>query len=775
MRENLEKYIESSKENQQVYKPLYYKLASKEDKLRLEKLLQKHPQILIFDEILGQVEEFIKCKNPKKVYKKGELTEAAKDFLGTGLWEEYGVWVYYPWSNRLVHLLDEAAFVEVRTNRNQYKITPEEKEILSRKKVGVIGLSVGQSIAVTMAMERSFGELRLADFDILELSNLNRIRTGTHNLGILKVVSVAREIAEIDPFLNIFCFTEGLTEENMDKFFLEGGKLDLLVEACDGLDIKIQSRRKAKALRIPVIMDTSDRGMLDVERYDLEPERPILHGLIDHLDASKLKGLTNEEKVPFILSMVGVDTISTRLKASMLEVEQTITTWPQLASAVTLGGGITADVSRRILLDLFHDSGRYYMDVEEIICDKEKPTEVEMPLKLNASLSDEEMLRLIKEHGSQKLENQIDLDETIVQELVKAGTMAPSGANSQSWKWMYHNSAIYLFLDGIYNAALLDYGNTTSMVSLGAATENLVLKAHSLGLEVIIETPTLTFDSVLIAVFKFFKETNLSSLKEQIEPHICNELVDAIPYRLTNRNISIRHILEKESLNNLRKVVQTMHGADLKIIDEERDLARVAEIIAKMDRIRIMHQGGQQDLRAEIRWSKEEVELTKNGIDLLGTVDITPSELAGFRLVKEWPVLKHLNDWKVGTGLEKIGRKSIKTASAVALVTMPYFNSKNFFIGGRVIERLWLAANKSNICLHPASIAVLMFNTYNYGNKEIFSSAMKEEIEQLRKEFERLFSINNPIGEILLVRLFIAGPPKSRSVRYPIEQVLSFA
>src|SRR5690606_25672346 len=113
---------------------------------------------------------------------------------------EYGVWVYYPWSHRLVHLLDEKEFVEVRTNRNQYKITPEEQALLATKKIGVIGLSVGQSIALSLAMERLFGELRLADFDVLELSNMNRIRAGAQDLGLSKVVVAAREIAEIDPY-----------------------------------------------------------------------------------------------------------------------------------------------------------------------------------------------------------------------------------------------------------------------------------------------------------------------------------------------------------------------------------------------------------------------------------------------------------------------------------------------------------------------------------------------------------------------------------------------
>ena len=36
---------------------------------------------------------------------------------------------------------------------NQYKITPEEREMLEKRKIGVIGLSVGQSVSITLAME----------------------------------------------------------------------------------------------------------------------------------------------------------------------------------------------------------------------------------------------------------------------------------------------------------------------------------------------------------------------------------------------------------------------------------------------------------------------------------------------------------------------------------------------------------------------------------------------------------------------------------------------
>ncbi|MES2395138.1 MAG: Rv1355c family protein [Bacteroidota bacterium] len=361
----------SNKATEKIHQPVFFQLNNASDKKKLSKLLDETADLCVFDEILGQVEEFVKTQNPKTVFSKTGLTEAAKKHIGNTPYEEYGIWVYYPWSKKLVHTLDEKEFVTVRTNRNQYKITPEEGILLSKKIIGIIGLSVGQSIALTIAMERTCGELRIADYDILELSNLNRIRTGISNLGVAKTIAVAREIVEIDPFFKVTCFHDGITEENIDEFITKYGKLDVLVDECDGLAIKILCRQKAKEYGIPVVMDTSDRGMIDVERFDLEPNRAIFHGLIDHLDISKVKeAKTNEEKIPFILSIVGIKTISDRLRKSMVEVGKTISTWPQLASSVVLGGGLGADVCRRILLDEYHDSGRYFVDAEELICDK---------------------------------------------------------------------------------------------------------------------------------------------------------------------------------------------------------------------------------------------------------------------------------------------------------------------------------------------------------------------------------------------------------------------
>src|SRR5690606_5915244 len=220
---------------------------------------------------------------------------------------------------RLVHILPKEEFIDLRTAANRNKITTAERNKLFDKKVGIIGLSVGQSVALTIALERSCSEIRLADFDTLELNNLNRIRAGVHNLGLRKIYVVAREIAEIDPFIKTVCYVNGVTEENINDFFTQGGKLDVVIDECDGVDVKILCRIKAKELHIPVVMEASDRGTLDVERFDLHPDRPIIHGWLEHLkiDFNVLKGLkTSEEKLPYILPISGLDTLSPRMKAS---------------------------------------------------------------------------------------------------------------------------------------------------------------------------------------------------------------------------------------------------------------------------------------------------------------------------------------------------------------------------------------------------------------------------------------------------------------------------
>src|SRR5262249_731915 len=138
--------------------------------------------------------------------------------LAGALLHDYGRWVYYPWSGRLVHLLPPAEFRQLRLDRNRNKITRDEQARLARLTVGVVGLSVGNALALELALEGGCGHLKLADFDRLDLSNMNRIRAGVHDVGLTKTVLAARQIYEFDPYASLELFDAGLTDENIDPF-----------------------------------------------------------------------------------------------------------------------------------------------------------------------------------------------------------------------------------------------------------------------------------------------------------------------------------------------------------------------------------------------------------------------------------------------------------------------------------------------------------------------------------------------------------------------------
>ncbi len=744
-----------------IYQPLLFDLSDVSDMQDLERILSVEQGVVVYDQIKSQIRELITCQNPTQKLTETEYESLSRKLLNGFSYQEYGKWVLYPWSKRLVHILPEKEFVQLRTSRNHFKITPQEQAVLATKKVGIIGLSVGKSVALTMAMERSFGEIRLADFDELDLSNLNRICTSIHNLGTNKAILTAREIAEIDPYLSVKCFIKGITANNIDDFFEQDGTLDLLIEECDDFEIKLLAREKARSLKVPVVMDTSDRGLVDVERFDLEPDRAIFHGKLDNINRASLGNLSNEQKVLVALKMLGVDTLSPRMKASMLEINQQIKTWPQLATSVVLGGAIAGNVSRRIFLNQFNESGRYNVDINELICDQYN----DLNADLNKSdLSDnwkEKLVERAKTYDLAKHKHRLYLEDHLVEELINAAILAPSGGNAQPWFWIQHKSILFLFYDPKSPKTFLDCNFTGTRLALGAASENLTIKANKLGLSVNVELLKPN-QAPLTAVFSF---NEISDVSERImDNEILNEFISL---RVTNRRLVKRVSLSKEKLNSLKSVPSNEYS--LQFVDSVGPIYELSEILGRVERIRIMHQQGHKDLFDEIRWTKEESERTKTGVDLR-TVDVKASETLALRLAEDPEVIKLMKDFGGGAGFDKMTVDTIKSASALGCLFVP--RGKDFWEIGRVIQRIWLKANQLGIAFQPVTACTFLFNRLLSFKGEDFNDNEVEKLTEALCDFQKIFGFNIVKSvPAFLFKLSIAPDPSVKSLRLPLDCV----
>lgn len=115
--------------------------------------------------------------------------------------------------------------------RNIGIFTPEEQLKIKSLKVAIAGAGgLGGPVAYHLA-RLGVGEIRLADHDRFEVSNLNR-QFGAYmdTIGEYKSEAVAEELKRISPYLKTVVLTESLKEDNLDVF-LSG--VDCVIDGID--------------------------------------------------------------------------------------------------------------------------------------------------------------------------------------------------------------------------------------------------------------------------------------------------------------------------------------------------------------------------------------------------------------------------------------------------------------------------------------------------------------------------------------------------------------
>ncbi len=126
------------------------------------------------------------------------------------------------------------------------------KNKLKNKVVGIAGCGgLGSNCAVALARV-GIGKLIIADFDIIEESNLNRQQYFYEQIGQKKVFALSENLKRINPFVDIVPIDIKLTAKNITKIFRN---CDVIVEAFDIAEMK-------KMLIETIISELPDKALV---------------------------------------------------------------------------------------------------------------------------------------------------------------------------------------------------------------------------------------------------------------------------------------------------------------------------------------------------------------------------------------------------------------------------------------------------------------------------------------------------------------------------------
>ena len=128
----------------------------------------------------------------------------------------------------------------------------ETIEALHTKKVAVVGLGAVGGMCLESLVRSGIGAVRLVDFDLISITNLNRQILATHqNIGVSKIEAARERIKAINPY----CIVEELTlfvqNETVEQIFTDD--IDLVIDAIDALNPKCALLEAAYRKQVPIV------------------------------------------------------------------------------------------------------------------------------------------------------------------------------------------------------------------------------------------------------------------------------------------------------------------------------------------------------------------------------------------------------------------------------------------------------------------------------------------------------------------------------------------
>jgi hypothetical protein len=145
-------------------------------------------------------------------------------------------------------------------------------------------------------------------------------------------------------------------------------------------------------------------------------------------------------------------------------------------------------------------------------------------------------------------------------------------------------------------------------------------------------------------------------------------------------------------------------------------------------------------------------------------------ETSVLHFVKQWSVMKFVNNMGGDKAVAKGGKARAVSSSAIGLISVPQDAPDAFFAGGRVLELLWLEATRRNLAIHVLGVSGFFYRLYHGG--EGFSEEELKRLSKYREQFCRHFKTPDGHTEAMLFRIMPPNTAVDRTLRRGVDAIL---
>jgi hypothetical protein len=317
-------------------------------------------------------------------------------------------------------------------------------------------------------------------------------------------------------------------------------------------------------------------------------------------------------------------------------------------------------------------------------------------------------------------------EPALLTEIVRYATLAPSGHNTQCWRFRVENSSITILPDMTRRTPVVDPDDHHLYVSLGCALENLSQAARALG---------------FAAHSQFDPVSGATTVALERSAADASALFKAIPHRQCTRTDFDGRPLSNEDLR-LLEAAETGSGVRVMLLTEREAMERVLEYVVHGNTMQVNNPAFVRELESWIRFSDGEAIRTGDGLPARATGNPPSPRWLGKILFRASFRAKPENDKNA---------RQVRSSAGMAVFVSNVDDRAHWIEAGRCYERFALQAT-------------------TLGVRNAFANQPVEE-SSLRPEFARAFGLGE--GRPDLVVRFGRGKEMPRSLRRPVEVVLT--